>query len=177
MFFDSKSTSHAISLNWAQFHFPFHRNRRVWKQPEKKGSLKLQMRPVLKLRVWNDKAQKNRAAWQRKKESTWAFKHVWGEKKTLPPFLDASKLSKTLILWMSYVRVVLGRSVRFLLMVFSANLKASSSGPDGPLSIDSKIPPADRQTDRDRPASSSCFSLKHTSVRERKQHLDTKTSN
>lgn len=37
--------------------------------------------------------------------------------------------------------VVLGSSVRFLLMVFSANLKASSSAPEGPLSIDSKIPP------------------------------------
>lgn len=37
--------------------------------------------------------------------------------------------------------VVLGSSVRFLLMVFSANLKASSSAPDGPLSMDSKIPP------------------------------------
>lgn len=58
-----------------------------------------------------------------------------------PPFLEASKLSKTLILWMSYVSVVLGSRVRFLLMVFSANLKASSSAPEGPLSIDSKIPP------------------------------------
>lgn len=42
---------------------------------------------------------------------------------------------------MSYVKVVLGSKVRFLLIVFKANLKASSSAPEGPLSMDSKIPP------------------------------------
>lgn len=62
---------------WAQFHFPFQRNRRVWKQPEKKGSLKLQMRPELKLWVWGDKAQENRAAFGRMKEPV--FRSVWEE--------------------------------------------------------------------------------------------------
>lgn len=57
------------------------------------------------------------------------------------PFLEASKLSNMFILWMSYVRVVLGSKVRFLLIVFKANLKASSSAPEGPLSMDSNIPP------------------------------------
>lgn len=57
------------------------------------------------------------------------------------PFLEASKLSKMFILWMSYVSVVLGSKVRFLLIVFKANLKASSSAPEGPLSMDSNIPP------------------------------------
>lgn len=37
--------------------------------------------------------------------------------------------------------MVLGSKVRFLLIVFKANLKASSSGPEGPLSMDSNIPP------------------------------------
>ena len=53
------------------------------------------------------------------------------------------------ILWMSYVSVVLGRRVRFLLIVFNANLKASSSAPDGPLSTDSNIPPV-REGDGER---------------------------
>ena len=34
-----------------------------------------------------------------------------------------------------------GSRVLFLLIVFKANLKASSSAPDGPLSMDSNIPP------------------------------------
>lgn len=42
---------------------------------------------------------------------------------------------------MSYVSVVFGSKVLFLLIVFKANLKASSSAPDGPLSMDSNIPP------------------------------------
>lgn len=37
--------------------------------------------------------------------------------------------------------MVLGSKVRFLLIVFKANLKASSSAPEGPLSMDSNIPP------------------------------------
>lgn len=37
---------------------------------------------------------------------------------------------------------MLGSKVRFLLIVFKANLKASSSAPEGPLSMDSNIPPA-----------------------------------
>lgn len=40
--------------------------------------------------------------------------------------------------------MVLGSKVRFLLIVFKANLKASSSAPEGPLSMDSNIPPKDR---------------------------------
>lgn len=36
---------------------------------------------------------------------------------------------------------MLGSKVRFLLIVFKANLKASSSAPEGPLSMDSNIPP------------------------------------
>lgn len=39
---------------------------------------------------------------------------------------------------------MLGSKVRFLLIVFKANLKASSSAPEGPLSMDSNIPPKDR---------------------------------
>lgn len=39
---------------------------------------------------------------------------------------------------------MLGSKVRFLLIVFKANLKASSSAPEGPLSMDSNIPPAGR---------------------------------
>lgn len=39
---------------------------------------------------------------------------------------------------------MLGSKVRFLLIVFKANLKASSSAPEGPLSMDSKIPPEGR---------------------------------
>ena len=35
----------------------------------------------------------------------------------------------------------MGSRVRFLLIVFKANLKASSSAPEGPLSMDSNIPP------------------------------------
>lgn len=57
------------------------------------------------------------------------------------PFLEASKLSWMFILWMSYVSVVFGSRVLFLLIVFKANLKASSSAPDGPVSMDSNIPP------------------------------------
>lgn len=41
--------------------------------------------------------------------------------------------------------MVLGSKVRFLLIVFKANLKASSSAPEGPLSMDSNIPPEDRK--------------------------------
>lgn len=40
--------------------------------------------------------------------------------------------------------MVLGSKVRFLLIVFKANLKASSSAPEGPLSMDSNIPPEER---------------------------------
>lgn len=40
--------------------------------------------------------------------------------------------------------MVLGSKVRFLLIVFKANLKASSSAPEGPLSMDSNIPPVER---------------------------------
>lgn len=39
---------------------------------------------------------------------------------------------------------MLGSKVRFLLIVFKANLKASSSAPEGPLSMDSNIPPKER---------------------------------
>lgn len=39
--------------------------------------------------------------------------------------------------------MVLGSKVRFLLIVFKANLKASSSAPEGPLSMDSNIPPVE----------------------------------
>lgn len=46
---------------------------------------------------------------------------------------------------MSYVSVVFGSRVLFLLIVFKANLKASSSAPDGPVSIDSNIPPRKRR--------------------------------
>lgn len=42
---------------------------------------------------------------------------------------------------MSYVNVVFGRRVLFLLIVFTANLKANSSAPIGPDSTHSKIPP------------------------------------
>lgn len=48
------------------------------------------------------------------------------------PFLDASKLSQRFIFWVSQVRVVLGNKVLFLLIVFTANLNASSSAPIGP---------------------------------------------
>lgn len=41
--------------------------------------------------------------------------------------------------------MVLGSKVRFLLIVFKANLKASSSAPEGPLSMDSNIPPEGRE--------------------------------
>lgn len=41
--------------------------------------------------------------------------------------------------------MVLGSKVRFLLIVFKANLKASSSAPEGPLSKDSNIPPGERE--------------------------------
>lgn len=41
--------------------------------------------------------------------------------------------------------MVLGSKVRFLLIVFKANLKASSSAPEGPLSMDSNIPPEGRK--------------------------------
>lgn len=61
------------------------------------------------------------------------------------PFLEASKLSWMFILWMSYVNVVFGSRVLFLLIVFKANLKASSSAPDGPVSIDSNIPPGKKK--------------------------------
>lgn len=40
--------------------------------------------------------------------------------------------------------MVLGSKVRFRLIVFKANLKASSSAPEGPLSMDSNIPPVER---------------------------------
>lgn len=40
---------------------------------------------------------------------------------------------------------MLGSKVRFLLIVFKANLKASSSAPEGPLSMDSNIPPEGRK--------------------------------
>lgn len=43
---------------------------------------------------------------------------------------------------MSYVNVVFGRRVLFLLIVFTANLKANSSAPIGPDSTHSKIPPS-----------------------------------
>lgn len=49
------------------------------------------------------------------------------------------------IRWMSYVSVVFGSRVLFLLIVFKANLKASSSAPDGPDSMDSNIPPENKQ--------------------------------
>lgn len=39
---------------------------------------------------------------------------------------------------------MLGSKVRFRLIVFKANLKASSSAPEGPLSMDSNIPPKER---------------------------------
>ena len=39
--------------------------------------------------------------------------------------------------------MVFGRRVLFLLIVFKANLNASSSAPDGPLSMDSNIPPVE----------------------------------
>lgn len=42
---------------------------------------------------------------------------------------------------MSYVNVVFGRRVLFLLIVFTANLKANSSAPIGPDSTHSKMPP------------------------------------
>lgn len=61
------------------------------------------------------------------------------------PFLEASKLSWMFILWMSYVSVVFGSRVLFLLIVFKANLKASSSAPDGPDSMDSNIPPRKKE--------------------------------
>lgn len=38
---------------------------------------------------------------------------------------------------------MLGSKVRFRLIVFKANLKASSSAPEGPLSMDSNIPPGE----------------------------------
>lgn len=41
--------------------------------------------------------------------------------------------------------VVFGSRVLFLLIVFKANLKASSSAPDGPLSMDSNIPPVKKR--------------------------------
>lgn len=47
--------------------------------------------------------------------------------------------------------MVLGSNVRFLLIVFKANLKASSSAPEGPLSIDSKIPPESKQKKKKTP--------------------------
>ncbi len=43
---------------------------------------------------------------------------------------------------------MLGSKVRFLLIVFKANLKASSSAPEGPLSMDSNIPPENQQTNK-----------------------------
>ncbi len=47
--------------------------------------------------------------------------------------------------------VVFGSKVLFLLIVFKANLKASSSAPDGPLSMDSNIPPkTERERERER---------------------------
>lgn len=53
-----------------------------------------------------------------------------------------------LIRWMSYVSVVLGSNVLFLLMLLTANLKASSSAltsETGP-SVCSKIPPDEKET-------------------------------
>ncbi len=46
--------------------------------------------------------------------------------------------------------VVFGSKVLFLLIVFKANLKASSSAPDGPLSMDSNIPPKNREREKKR---------------------------
>lgn len=46
---------------------------------------------------------------------------------------------------MSYVNVVFGRRVLFLLIVFTANLKANSSAPIGPDSTHSKIPPGSEE--------------------------------
>lgn len=53
-----------------------------------------------------------------------------------------------LMRWMSYVSVVLGSNVLFLLMLLTANLKASSSAltsETGP-SVCSKIPPDEKET-------------------------------
>lgn len=55
-----------------------------------------------------------------------------------------------LIRWMSYVSVVLGSNVLFLLMLLTANLKASSSAltsETGP-SVCSKIPPDEKERAR-----------------------------
>lgn len=53
--------------------------------------------------------------------------------------------------------VVFGSSVLFLLIVFKANLKASSSAPDGPLSMDSNIPPRRKKRDKERDCLISSF--------------------